>query len=453
MICLKKKKNMNTKIFKTYDIRGVYPEELNEESGYLIGRAFPLFLEEKAPIIVVGKDGRNSSDNLFNKLKEGLFDSGAKVIDIGLSTTPLLNYAVAKNGYIGGIMVTASHNPPEFNGFKLIKKKALQIYGDDIKKIEEIIKKTDFTQKQKGFFDNKRKEILNSYISHIVSFGNNTKKLKIIADYANGASSVTGVPVFEKLNIEVKSIFDQIDGNFPNHLPNPAELKNLKTIIGEIKKGDYDLGVFFDGDGDRAFIIDERGEVVYPDILLAALSKEELSKKPGEKIYFDLRFSKITAEKIKEAGGIPDMMRVGNPFYKEKLINQGGLMGAELSGHLMHKDNFCIDDGLFMTVKTINFLSKKNKKLSEIVKPLKKYYQSEEINIKVSDKKRALQKIKNHFLEGKSYDIDGVYLEFEDWWLSVRESNTEDLVRIRLEANSKELLEEKENEVISIIES
>ncbi len=448
---------MNPKIFKTYDIRGVYFSELDTKTAYLVGRSFPIFLKEKKPTVVIGKDGRNSSDNLFNHLRKGLLDSGSIVIDIGLSSTPLLNYAVSKNDYSGGIMVTASHNPPEFNGFKLIGKKALQIYGDDIKEIEKIITtneiKFDQEKKEKGQLKQKRDEILDSYINHIISFGDFSKTVKVIVDYANGASSVTGVPVFEKLKIEVENTYNEIDGNFPNHLPNPAELKNLEKLIEKIKIKKADIGIFFDGDGDRAFVVDEKGEVVYPDILLSALAEDELSKNKGEKIYFDLRFSKITAEKIKEFGGIPEMMRVGNPFYKEKLIKEGGLMGAELSGHLMHRDNFCIDDGLFIAVKAINFLSERNQPLSEIVKPLKKYYQSEEINIKVKQKKEALQKIKKAFPEGESHDIDGVYLKFDSWWLSVRESNTEDLVRVRLEANTKDLLEEKEKEVISLIEN
>jgi phosphomannomutase len=286
-------------------------------------------------------------------------------------------------------------------------------------------------------------------MEHILSFDKG-KDLKVVVDYGNGVGSVTGKPVFEKIDLEIVNLFDQVDGEFPNHLPNPTP-ENMKALIKRVNKENADLGVFFDGDGDRAFFVDDKGEMVYPDILTALLVKEELSNGKEKLVYFDLRFSKVTAEKISEAGGIPEMMQVGNPFYKEKLIQEGGLMGAELSGHVMHTDNFSIDDGLFIAIKLINFLSSKEKKLSELVKPLKKYHQSEEINMVVEDKNKALEKAREVFEEGVSYDLDGVYIEFKDWWFNLRKSNTEDLVRLRVEANTEELLKEKTKKITNLI--
>ncbi len=436
---------MDDKIFKKYDIRGTYPDQLDEETAFLVGRAYTSFLGEN-PVLVVGRDGRKSSPNLFEKLKEGIIASGGDVIDIGLSNTPLLNFTLINQEASGGIMVTASHNPTQFNGFKLIKSKGLQIYGKEIKKIKKIIKNEEFIAGKGKII---KKDPLANYLSHILSF-DSSDALKVVVDYGNGVGSITGKPAFEKMNVEVVSLFDQIDGSFPNHLPNPTP-ENMKKLKEKVKKEKADLGVFFDGDGDRAFFVDDNGEMLYPDVLISLLIKEELSNRKEKRVYFDLRFSKTTAEKISEAGGIPEMMKVGNPFYKEKLIKEGGLMGAELSGHIMHCDNFSIDDGLFIAVKLINFLSEKNKKLSEMIKPLKKYYQSEEINMRVEDKDKALKKVRESFPGGVSFDLDGVYIDFDNWWFNLRKSNTEDLVRLRLEADSEKLLEEKTKEIVSLI--
>ncbi len=438
---------LNNKIFKKYDIRGVYPEEISEESAYKIGKAYAVFLNEDHLKIAIGRDGRRSSPALFDALKKGMMDSGVKVFDIGLTNTPLLNFAVCRMDLSGGIMVTASHNPPEFNGMKLIKKEGLQIYGDDIQAIKKIAKKEDFREGKGG---EEKMSVLSDYISHILSFDEGVKGMRIAVDYGHGVASVTGKPVFEKLEVESVDLYEEVDGDFPAHLPSP-EPENMKDLINLTKKSGADLGIFFDGDGDRSFFVSDKGEVVYPDLLIALMAKEELSSSKEKKVYFDLRFSRVTEEKIIEAGGKPEMMRVGNPFYKEKLIKEGGLMGAELSGHIMHKDNFCIDDGLFMSIKLLNFLSRKEKPLSELIKPLKKYHQSEEINVGVRNKKRALKDTKEAFPEGRLLDIDGVYIEFDDWWFSLRESNTEDLVRLRLEARTEKLLEEKKEELVSLL--
>ncbi len=441
---------INEKVFKAYDIRGVYPNEINEDLAYNIGRSFVTFLKEEKPKIVLGRDGRKSSPSIFQSLKKGVIDSGGVIVDIGISNTPLLNFVVAKFKYSGGMMVTASHNPPEFNGIKIIKKNGLQVYGQEIQKIKEIILEKDF-KKGEGYLE--EKNYILEYENHILSFSNDYSNLRVVIDCGNGVGSVTARPVFSKLNSETLFLYDKIDGSFPNHLPDPHDEKSSQKIKEEIKERKANIGAIFDGDGDRCILLDENGEIVSTDHLLCLLASEELTEALKEEIYYDLRFSMVTSEVIKEKGGIPIMMRVGNPFYKEKIIKEGGLLGAELSGHIMFRENFGIDDGLFALIKTLNILSKRKKKLSELLLPFKKYFQTEEINLKVNDKKIVLEKVKNSFQDGEELFIDGVYIKYNDWWFNLRESNTEDLVRLRIEAKTKEILEEKKEKIISIIES
>lgn len=441
-------KEISEKIFKTYDIRGVYKSEINEDVAYKIGKAFVAFLGKENPKIVIGRDGRISSPLLFNALKKGVLDSGGDVVNTGLSTTPLLNFTVAKNNYDGGVMVTASHNPKEFNGFKVIKENALQVYGEDILKIKKIIDDNDFRRGRGREID---KNLLPEYTEHLFSFTNNPQRTKIVVDCGNGVGGVTAVPLFKKLKNNTFFLYEDVDGDFPNHLPNPDDENSKKEVAKKIIEKGADVGVIFDGDADRCVLLNEKGEVVPTDHLLSLISKEEL--RGGEEVYYDLRFSMTTAEEIKKGGGVPVMMRVGNPFYKEKIIKEGGFMGAELSGHIMFKENFGIDDGLFAFLKVLNILEKENKPLSELINPFKRYFQTEEINMKVENKKEVLKKVEKYFSDGESIKIDGVYIKYEDWWFNLRESNTEDLVRLRVEAKTENLLKEKKEKLISLIKN
>jgi phosphomannomutase len=441
---------INPKAFKEYDIRGVYPSEVNEEVAYKTGCAFVRFLNQKNPEIAVGRDGRTSSEPLFNSFKKGVTDSGGVVLSVGLSTTPMLNFAICSYKCSGGAMITASHNPPQFNGIKLMKKEALQIYGEDLQKIKEVAEAFELTETEKKEEKDISKEVLEQYTSYVVSFGKDIKNIKVVVDYGNSVSSLTGVPVFEKLKIDVVNLYQEIDGRFPNHNPEP-KIENASELIKTIKKERASAGIFFDGDGDRVLFFDDEGEVVPTDALISFLAEKEISESEEKRVYLDLRFSKSTFKEIEKHGGRATMMRVGNPFYKEKLINEGGLLGVELSGHIMHKDNFYIDDGLFSSVKVLELLSLKNEKLSEAIKPFKRYYRTREINMKARNKEEVLQKVKNSFPEGKKIEIDGVYIEFSDWWFNLRKSNTENLVRLVIEAETEELLKQKKEELIGII--
>jgi phosphomannomutase len=441
---------INENIFKTYDIRGVYKEELTEEAAYKIGRAVVTFLKKENPTIVLGRDGRTSSPFIFEAVKKGVLDSGGNVINIGVSNTPLLNFSVAKFNHDAGLMITASHNPANFNGIKIIKEKALQVYGEEIQLIKNITKREDF---KSGKGEEKAISFLAEYINHIFSFAEKIEGLKVIFDFGNGVGAVTAKPLFSRLKVETIYLFEDIDGTFPNHLPDPTNLMSSLSLKEKIRETKADIGVLFDGDADRCVLMDEKGEIVKTDHLLSLLAVEELKTHKKGTIYYDLRFSMAVAETIKENGGNPVAMRVGNPYYKEKIINEGGILGAELSGHIMYKENFGIDDGLFALIKTLNILQKEKKKLSSLLYPFKKYFQTEEINIEVENKKETIEKVREIFSDGEELFIDGVYVSYKDWWFNLRESNTENLLRLRIEATTEELLKEKREKLISLISS
>lgn len=441
---------MKKEIFKMYDIRGVYDTEIEEGVVYKIGRAFTLFLNKKNPQIAVARDGRESSPSLFEAFKKGVFDAGGDVIDIGLAPTPLLNFTVAKYDYDGGAVISASHSPAEVNGIKLIKGKAVQIYGEDIQKVKKIAEETK-EDYEKGKIDVEELNPLSEYLDHITSLLKIVRELRVVIDCGNGMGGVTARPAFSRFPGEVSFMYEEIDGTFPHHPPDPHNLKNIIPLQKKVLEEKADLGIFFDGDADRSVLVDEKGEIVFPDILLALFAEKELSAYPGEKIYYDLRFSKAVEEVIKENKGKPVMMRVGNPFYKEKIIMEEGILGGELSGHIMFKENFGIDDGLFAALKAMSIISEKREPLSRIVAPYKRYFQSEEINLEVKNKDEVIDKVRDFFSDGEEIVIDGLYVQYPKWWFNLRKSNTENVVRLRIEAKTRELLEEKREKLISLL--
>ena len=446
-----KNMNINPKIFKTYDVRGVYPEEINEEAARAVGAAFAIFLKGKTNEIIVGRDARLSSPSLFKALADGIISQGFDVVDIGICTNPMLIFAVQTIGKnIGGIMISSSHCPPDTNGFKLMGEKSVQIIEEKRRKIDELALAGNFKETEKGGTI-MAANILDDYLAHIMKFTKEIKGLKVVVDYANGVGSVSGEKIFKKLDIDYIPLHKTLDGNFPNHLPNPLEMKNIAELKERVKTEGADLGIMFDGDGDRVGVVDENGEIVFSDLLVALFAEEELKKYPGGKVYYDLRFSRVVKETVEKNGGQAIMMRVGNPFYKEKMIFENGAFAGEISGHIFFKENFAIDDGLFAAVKIMDLLCKKRKKLSKLANPLKKYFATEEINIKVDNPENVLEKVAEHYKDGHSIDLDGVYIEYPDWWFSLRQSNTEPVVRLRIEASSKNLMEEKRKEITDLL--
>lgn len=432
---------MDLGIIRGIDIRGIYPDQIDEELAYAVGRALARFLSAKQ--IVVGRDMRRSSPSLSEKLIEGITCEGADVIDIGECTTPMMNFAVAHYGYDGGAMISASHNPPEYNALKLVSGKTGMIdEGGGLLTIGKMIKEGFPVCNARGAVT--KKEILADYVSHILKFADGVGGQKIVCDYGNGMGAISAKPVLARLDVNEIELYPEPDGEFPNHPANPHDIKNFVDLQRKVRSEGANLGVFFDGDADRALFVDERGEIVPIDLLTVLLAKEELKKKPGENIYFDLRFSKSVPEEIKKAGGKPVMMKVGNPIYKRALLEKGGILGAEFSGHLMFSENYRIDDGIFTVVKVLNLLGREGKSLSELITSVKKFEGSDEESYEAPNPETVEGRLISTFPSAKLIELDGTYLDFPDGFISVRRSQTEPkMFRLRVEAKTKDELEKR----------
>jgi len=445
--------NINPSAFKAYDVRGVYPSEINEELAGRVARALAVFL--KADKLVIGRDGRASSPSLYTAIVKALTDAGVNVIDIGQCPTPLVSYTISKKNFPGGIMISASHNPPEYNAFKLIQHPCFQLSSpggmDDVKKLALSPELMAAEKNEKGKVESL--DILDEYVNEVCEEFVSLKGLSVVVDYGNGMGAITAKPVLEKLGVRAIHLYDKVDGTFPNHYANPAEEKNLEELKKKVVMMKADAGLAFDGDADRAFVVDDKGKVVYPDLMMALLVPSELKGRSDKRVYYDLRSSRILPETVKNNHGQAIMMRVGNPFTKEKLVKEGGVFGGELAGHIMFQDHYCIDDGLYAALKVLEVLNESKKKLSELVKPLQKYYHSNEINMKVAEPDATLEKVRIAFRDGKSVHIDGVYISYPDWWFSLRKSNTEPVVRLRVEAEAREKLDEMLDKILKLISS
>ncbi len=436
-------------IFKAYDVRGRYPDEINEEIAYKIGRAYVELLKPK--IVVVGRDMRLSSDKLFSALSKGIVDGGSTVLDVGLVSTPMFYYAVNLLKADGGVMITASHNPKEYNGFKFVKEKAIPIsYDTGINEIERIVKDNRFgSVKEKGKVV--QIDLLDSYVDYVLSFSNNIKRLKIVVDCSNGMAGLTVKKVLDRLDVDVIYLYDVLDGSFPNHEANPLKEENTVDLQQMVKLVGADAGFSFDGDADRILLVDEKGNRVRGDITTALIANE-LLKGRKEKVLYDLRSTKALPELIKRLGGVPIVSRVGHSYIKAKMREESIAFGGELSGHYYFKDNFYTDSGVIALLYLLSYISNIDS-ISEEVKKLNKYFQSGEINIKVEDKDGALKKIEDSFRDGKISHIDGLTVEYSDWWFNLRKSNTEPYIRLNVEANSEELLNNKVNYLVKLLKN
>jgi len=440
-------------IFKAYDVRGIYPEQLNEDIAYKIGRAFVEFL--KCKNVVIGRDMRLSSGLLFKALAEGITDQGADVIDIGLSTTPMLYFSVANHGFDSGLMVTASHNPKEYNGIKFTREKAIPISdATGIKEIEKLVEKNNFKKPEKGRII--KKDVLKDYINFVLSFVNlkNIKPLKVVMDASNGMAGMIAPKIFEKINIEIIPMYFELDGSFPNHQSNPLILENRRDIMKKVVDEKADLGIAWDGDADRCFFIDEKGRFLQGDFITGLLAKNILKKHPNAMILYDLRASWFVKDIIEKNGGRSRMCRVGHSFFKQYMRDENAIFAGEVTGHYYYKYNdFYIDNGMIPALQMIELISIKNKSFSEILKPAENYFISGEINSEVEDKKAVMKNLEQEFSDGKIFHMDGVSVEYDDWHFNVRPSNTEPLLRLNLEAKTKEKMEEMRDKILKIIRS
>jgi phosphomannomutase len=436
-------------IFKAYDIRGIYGDTLTDEIAYKIGRAFVTFL--KCRKVVVGRDMRPHSKNVFAALARGLTEQGADVVDLGLCSTPMSYYANGKLNAQASIIITASHNPGEWNGFKMCREQAIPISGaTGIQDIERIVNEASFAPPADTPGRISTYDIVPEYIEHIRGFADLKRPVKVAIDYANGMGILEG-KVFDGL-LEVDPLFDTLDGGFPNHEANPLKLDTLVPLQEKIRAGSYDFGIAFDGDADRAGFIDEKGNVIPMDMITALIAEMVLKREAGP-IFYDLRSSWAVKEVIEENGGTPLRSRVGHAFIKQQMRDENAAFAGELSGHYYFKENYFTESSSLAALYVANLVSQSDKSLSELIKPIQRYYASGEINSTVADPDAVFATLKEKYADGRVIELDGLSIEFDDWWFNVRPSNTEPLIRLNLEARTPELMEQKRDEVLEVIRS
>jgi phosphomannomutase len=433
-------------VFKAYDIRGVYPSDLNEALAERIGRALVEFLQ--AEQIVVGRDMRPHSEPLFQALAKGITEQGANVIDIGLCSTPMTYHA---NGILksdGSVMITASHNPAEYNGFKICTADAVPISGvTGLMEIRQIAENKSWKKStKKGVIETYN--IKKDYAQFLKKHVNFNKKLKVVVDYANamGSAEIEGI---EEL-FDIIPLYKELDGTFPNHEANPLKLDTLDDLCAKVKETGADFGAGFDGDADRCGFVDNKGNIIPMDLFTAIIAQDILAKNSGT-ILYDLRSSRAVKECIEENGGTAIMSRVGHAFIKAQMRKTGAIFAGELSGHYYFRENFTAESQGLAMVMLANIICKTGKSASDLVKPLKKYSSSGEINSKVADINKILNRIKQIYSDGNIFELDGISVEYENWWFNVRASNTEPLLRLIVEADTKTFMEKKRDEILTII--
>jgi phosphomannomutase len=435
-------------IFKAYDIRGIYGKDLTDELAYKIGRAFVTFTG--CTKVVIARDIRPHSEPLFASLAKGIMEQGANVIDIGYGSTPMSYFANGTLGADGSIMITASHNPAEWNGFKLCRAQAVPISGSTgIMEIEQIVLKEAFAPKAAKPGTLSTADVNAAYAKHVAQFAHLARPVHLAIDFANGMG-IWEVRTLKGL-ITWDGLFEDPDGRFPNHEANPLHHATLKDLQAKVRSGTYAFGVAYDGDADRAGFIDEKGEIIPMDLITALIAQDVLATRKGA-IYYDLRSSWVVKEVIEAAGGKPMMSRVGHAFIKQQMREADALFAGELSGHYYFKDNFTAESSAMAILCLANIVSKSDKPLSALVAPLRKYFASGEINTHVSrDPKIILDEIRAKYKDGRMFELDGVSVEYADWWFNVRCSNTEPLVRLNLEAKTEAVMVAKREELLAII--
>jgi phosphomannomutase len=446
---------LEPKVFKAYDVRGIYPSELDEEGAYAIGRAFVEHFQPER--IAVGHDMRLSSPAMAAAAIRGAVDAGVHVYDVGLVSTEMLYFAVGHLELDGGVQITASHNPKDYTGLKIVRGGALPVGGDS-----GLLEIRD--RALQGFGDPsgagrvEQVDIWPAFVERVLSFVdvNAIAPLKVVIDAANGMAGVMLPPVLEHLpQVQTVRYFFEPDGTFPNHEPNPLLPENRAFIVERTKAEAADFGVAFDGDADRCFFVDDTGEFVPGDFVTALLAESILEKEPGAKIIYDVRASWAVPDTIKRAGGVPLINRVGHAYIKLRMREEGAAFGGEVSGHYYFRDFYQADSGVIPFLLMLELVSRRGKKLSEILRPFReRFFLTGELNTPVPDVDVKLEELKKRFgAEGTVSHLDGISVDAEDWHFNVRPSNTEPLLRLNLEARSQHLMEQKRDEVLDLIRS
>jgi phosphomannomutase len=435
-------------IFKAYDVRGVYPSELDEDAARAIGAAFTAF--GGADEIVVGRDMRASSPSLVAAFSEGVTAAGAGVVDAGEISTDALYFASGRLD-LPGAMFTASHNPARYNGLKLCREGAAPISSDS--GLEEIRKLAEESDVGPTPARTRPVDILPEYAAHCRSFVDEAglRPLKVAVDAGNGMAGKTVPVAFQSLPFVLVPLYFELDGTFPNHPANPIEFENLVDLQKIVLEQDCDVGIAFDGDADRMFLVDEQAQLVSGSLTTALVAQRLLKKNPGEGIIYNLICSWTVPEVIEESGGRPIRTRVGHSFIKRVMAETGAIFGGEHSGHYYFRDNFRADSGLIAALLVLEALSVSDEPLSRMLEPFQRYSTSGEINSEVVDQQGAIERLAEVYSAGDLDRTDGLTVEFEDWWFNVRASNTEPLLRLNLEARTDELMVAKRDEVLAVI--
>jgi phosphomannomutase len=442
-------------IFKAYDIRGVVPDELDPAVAYRVGRATARFLG--AGPLVVGRDARSSSPELFRALLRGIGDEGVDVVDLGLVATPMLYFAVDYLGAGGGIMITASHNPGRYNGFKICRENAIPIgEATGLKEVEQIagrLAESDAPVSPRGSV--RGVDVAEPYVDHVLAIGGGRPVLRVAIDCGNGMAAAGLERLLERLDLRVERLYFEPDGTFPNHEADPLKLENLRDVIATVKRTGADFGVAFDGDADRAVFVDDTGEPVPSDLITGLLARYQLRKHGGGGcVLYDLRSSRATAEEIEAEGGRAEMCRVGHSFVKAQMRDVGAIFAGELSGHFYFRfsPTLVADDAIAAFVALLDVLAGEGQPLSRLVAPLRRYAASGEINRRVEDTDALLAAIESEHADADEIShLDGLLVRYKDWWFNLRPSNTEPVLRLNLEADARELMEEKRDTLLARI--
>lgn len=444
-------------IFKAYDIRGTYPEQLDEGVARDIGRAFVNHLGLSGSRVVVARDMRLSGDDLQEAFIGGVTEAGADVLDLGMVSTDALYFAVGHLEEPGGAMITASHNPKNYNGFKLCREKAIALSGESgIGQIRDLITSGKLPEPAEYPGSVERTDIAEDYAEHCLNFieTEGLRPLKIVVDAGNGMAGKMLPPLFEKLPFEYVPMYFELDGSFPNHPPNPIEPENVKELQERVRSEGADFGVAFDGDADRCFIVNEKGETIDGDILAALIAKNVLEKEPGATIIYSAVCSKAFPELVRREGGTPVRTQAGHSIIKPQMRERDAAFGGEHSAHFYFRNNFFADSGIIAMLTVAELVGRQEGPISDLISPIDPYFRSGEINSEVADSAATLQKVEDHFAENenaKMDHLDGLTVDLGDWWFNLRPSNTEPLLRLNVEANDATTLERRRDEVLGLI--
>ena len=435
------------KVFKAYDIRGLYGEQIDEDLAWKVGHAAAQFLRSllcgyerglaASNRLVVGRDMRPHSKPLIEAMLEGISASGAGSLDIGMCDTPMIYFAINHMGACGGVQVTASHNPIEYNGFKISGLRARPIgQNTGLEEIKHIVRTLRRMPISACIAPHQTVDLWDEYRQHVLRFFSAPRRLKVVADASNGMGGKMVPAIFADANVEIIPLNFEIGGEFA-HPPNPLVEANLQMTKDAVVREGADMGVCLDGDADRCMFVDETGRTVRCDLMTALLARHFLADNPGAMVVYDLRSSRVVAEAIREAGGVPRRERVGHAFIKKAMSDGHGVFGGELSGHFYFRENFNCDSGAIAFATAVSVIASQDLPFSELVAPLRKYSHSGEINFEVKDKQAKMAELAERFSDAEIDRLDGVTCSYEDWWFNVRPSNTEPLLRLSLEADDE----------------